>query len=54
VVLEHRIILGAGYVALEFAQAMRRFGIEVNIIDRNHRFIKREDDDVTDGIESLF
>jgi pyruvate/2-oxoglutarate dehydrogenase complex dihydrolipoamide dehydrogenase (E3) component len=54
VVPEHLIIIGAGYVGLEFAQAMRRFGSKVTIIDRNHRFIKREDDDVTDGIESLF
>jgi pyruvate/2-oxoglutarate dehydrogenase complex dihydrolipoamide dehydrogenase (E3) component len=54
VVPEHLIVLGAGYVGLEFAQAMRRFGSKVTIIDRNHRFIKREDDDVTEGIESLF
>jgi pyruvate/2-oxoglutarate dehydrogenase complex dihydrolipoamide dehydrogenase (E3) component len=54
VVPEHLIVLGAGYVGLEFAQAMRRFGSKVTIIDRNHRFIKREDDDVTEAIESLF
>jgi pyruvate/2-oxoglutarate dehydrogenase complex dihydrolipoamide dehydrogenase (E3) component len=51
---QHLIVLGAGYVGLEFAQAMRRFGSKVTIIDRNHRFIKREDDDVTEGIENLF
>ena len=54
VVPEHLIIVGAGYAGLEFAQAMRRFGSKVTLIDRNHRFIKREDDDVTEGIESLF
>jgi pyruvate/2-oxoglutarate dehydrogenase complex dihydrolipoamide dehydrogenase (E3) component len=54
VVPEHLIVIGAGYVGLEFAQAMRRFGSRVTIIDRNHRFIHREDDDVTEGLESLF
>jgi len=51
---EHLIIIGAGYVGLEFAQAMRRFGSKVTIIHRHDRFINREDDDVTDGIERLF
>jgi len=51
---EHLIIIGAGYVGLEFAQAMRRFGSKVTIIHRHHHFINREDDDVTEGIERLF
>jgi len=54
VVPEHLIILGSGYVGLEFAQAMRRFGSKVTIIDRNLRVIHREDDDVTEGIQQLF
>ena len=33
----HLIVLGSGYIGLEFAQAMRRFGSEVTIIDRNAR-----------------
>ncbi len=51
---EHLIILGAGYVGLEFAQAMSRFGSKVTIVDRNHHLIHAEDDDVTEGLESLF
>src|SRR5271170_3952973 len=51
---EHLIIIGAGYVGLEFAQAMRRFGSKVTIIHRHHHFINREDDDVTEGIERRF
>jgi pyruvate/2-oxoglutarate dehydrogenase complex dihydrolipoamide dehydrogenase (E3) component len=51
---EHLIILGAGYVGLEFAQAMRRFGSQVTVIDRNHCVIHNEDEDVTEGLHNLF
>ena len=51
---EHLIVLGAGYVGLEFAQAMRRFGSKVTVVDRNERLLHREDEDVTDGLRSLF
>jgi pyruvate/2-oxoglutarate dehydrogenase complex dihydrolipoamide dehydrogenase (E3) component len=51
---EHLIVIGGGYVGLEFAQAMRRFGSRVTVTDRNHRVIHGEDDDVTEGLQSLF
>jgi pyruvate/2-oxoglutarate dehydrogenase complex dihydrolipoamide dehydrogenase (E3) component len=54
VVPEHLIVLGAGYVGLEFAQAMRRFGSKVTVIDRNDRVIHHEDDDITEGLQQLF
>lgn len=54
VVPEHLVILGGGYVGLEFAQAMSRFGSKVTVLDRNHRLIHSEDDDVTDGLQRLF
>jgi pyruvate/2-oxoglutarate dehydrogenase complex dihydrolipoamide dehydrogenase (E3) component len=54
VVPEHLIVMGGGYVGLEFAQAMRRFGSKVTLIDRNHRVIHGEDDDITEGLQSLF
>jgi pyruvate/2-oxoglutarate dehydrogenase complex dihydrolipoamide dehydrogenase (E3) component len=54
VVPEHLIVLGAGYVGLEFAQAMSRFGSKVTVIDRNQRVIHGEDDDITEGLQSLF
>src|ERR1700733_3289765 len=50
----HLIVLGAGYVGLELAQAMRRFGIKVPLIDRNDRLLHREDDDVTQALADLF
>ena len=49
----HLLIIGGGYVGLEFAQAMRRFGSEVTIIDRNARLAHREDADVTDLLHDI-
>ncbi len=51
---EHLIVIGGGYVGLELSQAMRRFGSKVTIIDRNDRLLHKEDDDVTEGLASLF
>ena len=50
---EHLLVVGAGYIGLELSQAMRRFGSRVTIIDRNSRFIHREDDDVTEAVQNL-
>ncbi len=50
---EHLLILGGGYVGLEFAQAMRRFGGEVTIFDRNNRLLHREDEDFSLALEQL-
>jgi pyruvate/2-oxoglutarate dehydrogenase complex dihydrolipoamide dehydrogenase (E3) component len=54
VVPDKLIVLGGGYVGLEFAQAMRRFGSKVTVVDRSERVIHREDDDVTEGLQTLF
>jgi len=54
VVPEHLIVIGAGYVGLEFAQAMRRFGSKVTVIDRNAHLLHREDEDVAEGLQKLF
>src|SRR5947207_12247496 len=50
---EHLVILGGGYVGLEFAQAMRRFGSRVTIIQRGPRLLEREDPDVADALLEL-
>lgn len=50
---QHLIVMGGGYVGLELAQAMRRFGSRVTIVDRNDRLLHREDDDVTAALASL-
>ncbi len=49
----HLIILGGGYIGLEFAQAMRRFGARVTIIDRNIRLVSHEDEDVSSALTEL-
>jgi pyruvate/2-oxoglutarate dehydrogenase complex dihydrolipoamide dehydrogenase (E3) component len=51
---EHLVVIGGGYIGLELSQAMRRFGSKVTIIDRNDRLMHREDDDVTEALQSLF
>ena len=51
---EHLIVLGGGYVGLELAQAFRRFGSRVTVVERNGAPIHREDPDVTEAIERLF
>jgi pyruvate/2-oxoglutarate dehydrogenase complex dihydrolipoamide dehydrogenase (E3) component len=53
VVPEHLIILGGGYVGLEFAQAMRRFGSRVTILQRGDRLFPQEDEDVAQGLQEL-
>lgn len=60
---EHLVILGGGYIGLEFGQMFRRFGSEVTIIETGAHLLEHEDDDVCeclqkaladDGIELLF
>jgi pyruvate/2-oxoglutarate dehydrogenase complex dihydrolipoamide dehydrogenase (E3) component len=51
---EHLIVLGGGYVGLEFSQAMRRFGSRVTVIARGPQLATREDADVAEAILQLF
>ncbi|HKD75208.1 MAG TPA: mercuric reductase [Ktedonobacterales bacterium] len=60
---DHLVILGGGYIALEFGQMFRRFGSRVTIIQRSGQLLSREDIDVAeevarilreDGVEILF
>ena len=59
---DHLIILGGGYIGLEFGQMFRRFGSRVTIIHRGRQLLNREDADIAeevlkiieeDGIEVL-
>jgi pyruvate/2-oxoglutarate dehydrogenase complex dihydrolipoamide dehydrogenase (E3) component len=50
---EHLVIIGGGYIGLELAQAMRRFGSRVTIVERNSRLAHREDADVTDMLRDI-
>ena len=49
----HLIVLGGGYVGLEMAQAYRRFGSRVTVIECGPRIISREDPDVADEIQQI-
>lgn len=51
---EHLIILGGGYISLEFAQMFKRFGSEVTIIQRSGQLLSKEDEDIADEIKKIF
>lgn len=49
----HLIVLGGGYVGIEMAQAYRRFGSRVTIIEPSQRLMAREDADVAEEIQRI-
>ncbi len=50
---EHLMIIGGGYIGLEFAQMFRRFGSEVTVLEHNDRFLHREDEDVSAKMKEI-
>jgi len=50
---EHLIILGGGYIGLEFGQMFRRFGSKVTIVQSAARLMMIEDDDVSDEVAAI-
>ncbi len=59
---DHLVVLGGGYVGLEFAQMFRRFGSDVTIVQRGGQVLSHEDADIAqevidilreDGVEVL-
>jgi pyruvate/2-oxoglutarate dehydrogenase complex dihydrolipoamide dehydrogenase (E3) component len=50
---EHLLVLGGGYVGLEFGQMFRRFGSRVTIVQRGPRLLGREDADVADAVADM-
>lgn len=51
---KHLIVVGGGYIGLEFAQMFRRFGSEVSIVHRGRQLLDREDADIVTEIQSIF
>jgi pyruvate/2-oxoglutarate dehydrogenase complex dihydrolipoamide dehydrogenase (E3) component len=50
---EHLIILGGGYIGLEFGQMFRRFGSEITIVQTAPRLMMIEDEDVSDEVAAV-
>ena len=46
------VILGGGYIALEFASFYAEFGSQVTILERGSRFLAREDADVAESVRN--
>jgi pyruvate/2-oxoglutarate dehydrogenase complex dihydrolipoamide dehydrogenase (E3) component len=50
---EHLMVLGGGYIGLEFGQLFRRLGSRVTVINRGPHLLHGEDKDVTDAIAKI-
>ena len=50
---DHLLILGGGYIALEFGQMYRRFGSRVTIVQRSGQLLAREDPDMADAVADI-
>ncbi|MCC3158441.1 mercuric reductase [Hymenobacter sp. 15J16-1T3B] len=49
----HLLILGGGYVALEFGQLFRRLGSEVTIVERGSQLLRREDPEIAGELRNI-
>ncbi len=50
VIPEHLMIIGGGYIGLEFGQMYRRFGSRVSILEHNERLLPKEDEDISEEV----
>lgn len=46
----HLVVIGGGYIGLEFGQMFRRFGSDVTIVHRGDQLLKREDPDIAAAV----
>lgn len=49
----HLIVIGGGYVGLEFAQMFRRFGSSVTVLQRADQLLAQEDEDIAEEVTSI-
>lgn len=49
----HLLVLGGGYIGLEFGQMFRRFGSHVTIVQRGAHVVSSEDEDVSEALEEI-
>jgi pyruvate/2-oxoglutarate dehydrogenase complex dihydrolipoamide dehydrogenase (E3) component len=50
---EHLLVLGGGYIGLEFGQMFRRFGSRVTIVQRGAQLLSREDADIAAEVAKI-
>jgi pyruvate/2-oxoglutarate dehydrogenase complex dihydrolipoamide dehydrogenase (E3) component len=50
---DHLVIVGSGYIGVEFGQMFRRFGSKVTIVGRGDRILSREDADVAEALAAI-
>ena len=50
---EHLLIIGGGYIGLEYGQMFRRFGSEITIVIPSKRLMPKEDEDISVEIERI-
>ena len=50
---EHLLVLGGGYIGLEFGQMFRRFGSRVTILQSDAQLLTHEDADIVDEITKI-
>ena len=50
---EHLVILGSGYIGLEFAQMFRRFGSRVTVVGQSEQILSQQDPDIAIAVQTL-
>ena len=50
---EKLVIIGAGYIGLEFASMYSAFGSEVTVIDADEKLLPREDEEIADRVKTI-
>jgi pyruvate/2-oxoglutarate dehydrogenase complex dihydrolipoamide dehydrogenase (E3) component len=50
---EHLMVVGGGYIGLEFAQMFRRFGSAVSVVQHNPQLLPREDEDISVALAEI-
>src|SRR5438552_5545800 len=50
---EHLLVLGGGYIGLEFGQMFHRFGSEITIVQQAKQLLGREDPDIADAVREV-
>lgn len=50
---DHLLVMGGGYIGLEFGQMFRRYGSKVTVIQRGERLFGNEDPDVADEVAGI-